>query len=240
VRERALFVSWLRSSYVSPRPAVNGRVGRYVTDAEFIGQLTVSQPVRPSRPQLPHFSGGQLSPGVPLPNGAIIATMTFPAPWLESDPDVIAGGIGRRPVLSVPAAINARVIAGRSPGLRDPVVQYVIRGVSRLPGGAHEPVTARARAGPAAAPDHGRIPADRAALPLVSGLPARAAARPGIARDQRTDGGRGLVPAVTAADSGTRCLAVWCGCTHFPDDSQPPEPIPWPDDVPYPGPAAFC
>jgi hypothetical protein len=39
-----------RSRDVRPRPAVNGCVGRYVADAEFIGQLPVRQAVHPPRP----------------------------------------------------------------------------------------------------------------------------------------------------------------------------------------------
>jgi len=40
----------VRSRDVRPRPAVNGCVGRYVANAEFIGQLPVRQAVRPPHP----------------------------------------------------------------------------------------------------------------------------------------------------------------------------------------------
>src|ERR1700739_1426468 len=39
----------MRSGDVRPRPAVDSRVGRYVADAEFAGQLLVSQAVCPPR-----------------------------------------------------------------------------------------------------------------------------------------------------------------------------------------------
>src|SRR5215471_16755207 len=94
-------------------------------------------------------------------DGAVIAAVAFPAPRLEPGPDVITGGIGRRPVLGGPAAINAGVIAGRPPGFLNPVVQHVSGRVSRLPGGPGQLVPARPRAGPAITPDRGQNPAGR-------------------------------------------------------------------------------
>lgn len=65
-----------------------------------------STPSRPPGPQLPDFPAGQLGPGVTLAGTTVIAAMTLPAPWLESDPDVIAEGIDRRPVLRRFTAIS--------------------------------------------------------------------------------------------------------------------------------------
>jgi hypothetical protein len=46
-RHRAIV---MRSRDVRPRPAVDRCVGRYIADAEFIGQLLIRQAVRPPRP----------------------------------------------------------------------------------------------------------------------------------------------------------------------------------------------
>jgi len=129
---------------VRPCPAVDSRVGRYVADAEFAGQLLVSQAIRPPRPQLPHFLGGQLGPGISLADRAIMATVAFAASRLKSDPDVIAGRIGRGPVLGPAAAINALVIAGRPAGFLDTVMPDVIRRAFRPQSGAGQFVPAGA------------------------------------------------------------------------------------------------
>ena len=119
-------------------------MGRYVADAEFIGQLPVSQAVRPPRPQLCYFPGGQLGLGIPLADCAVVAAMAFPASRLESDPDVIAEGIGGGPVLGLAAAINALAVAGRPPGFPDTVMPYVVRRAFRPQGGTGQLVSARA------------------------------------------------------------------------------------------------
>jgi hypothetical protein len=63
----------VRSRDMRPRPAVDSCVGRYIADAEFIGQLLIRQAVRPPRPQLSHFSGRQLGARTPLADGAVVA-----------------------------------------------------------------------------------------------------------------------------------------------------------------------
>src|SRR5579862_4315788 len=102
-RSRAVMVGSIlsgpRSGHVRPRLAVDGRAGGHVADAEFGGKLPVGHAVRPPGPQLPYLPGGQLGPGVTLTGAAVIGAVAFPAPRLESYPDVIAGGIDRRPVL---------------------------------------------------------------------------------------------------------------------------------------------
>jgi len=89
------FAAELRSSYVRPCLAVDGRAGGYVADAEFGGQLPVGQAVGPACPQLSHPVVAELGLGVARADGAVVAAMAFPAPWLESTPDVGAGGIDR-------------------------------------------------------------------------------------------------------------------------------------------------
>ena len=205
-----------------PRPSVDSRVGRYVADAEFAGQLLVSQAIRPPRPQLPHFLGGQLGPGISLADRAIVATVAFAAPRLESDPDVIAGGVGRGPVLGPAAAINAPVIAGWPAGILDTVMPDVIRGPFRPQGGTGQLVPAPARAAPAIPPDPGEPPADRAPLPFVSGFPARAPARPRVTRHKRAKGGCQLVSAVALAQDSPVSSPADRGLPHFGDDGEFP------------------
>ena len=162
----------LRSRYVRPGLAVDRRAGGHVADAEFGGQLPVGQAVGPACPQLPDFVVGQLGPGVTRTDSAVIAAVAFAAPWLESGPDVAAGGIDRRPVLGGLPAINAGVPAGRSAGLRYALVPDVIGRAGGLPGGPGQLVSARAGTGSVVAPDHGQGAADRAVFLLVSGLAA--------------------------------------------------------------------
>jgi hypothetical protein len=169
------------SGDVRPRPAVNSRVGRYVADAEFTGQLAVRQAFRPPRPQLPHFLGGQLGPGVSLADRAVMAAMTFPAPRPESDPDVLAGGIGGGPIFSGAAAINASVVTGRPACSLNPVMPDIIGWVIHPQGGAGQLVPAGAGAAQMVPPDPGEPPADRASLPFIFGSPARATARSRVA-----------------------------------------------------------
>jgi hypothetical protein len=159
-----------------PCPAVDGGAGRHIADAEFGGQLPEGHAVGPARPQLSHFLLGQLGPGVTLADCAVIVAMAFPAPWLESDPEVVDGGIDRRPVLSWLTAINAGVSAGRAAGLLDALVPCGIGRVGGLPGGTGQLVSADPGAALTVAADHGERPADRAVFPLVFRLAARASA----------------------------------------------------------------
>src|SRR5215831_10952743 len=175
------------SVYVRPCFAVDGRAGGDVADAEFGGELPVGQAIGPACPQLPYFSAGQLGPRVALADGAVIITVASAAAWLESGLEVIAGRIGRRPVLGWVTAIGAGVAAGRSPGFGHAAVAHVIGGVCGLPGGPGQLVSARAGAAFTAAPDHCERPAHRAVLFLVFGRAARASARPGPAGDKRGD-----------------------------------------------------
>ena len=155
-----------------PGPAIDRRAGGYVADAEFGGHLPVGQAVGPACPQFPDFVVGQLGPGVTRAGSAVIAAVAFPAPWLESAPDVAAGGIDRRPVLGGFTAINAGVSAGGPAGFVNTFVPYVIGRNCGLPGGPGQLVSARAGAASVVAPDHGEHTADRAVLLLVFGLAA--------------------------------------------------------------------
>jgi pimeloyl-ACP methyl ester carboxylesterase len=177
---QAVADTW-RSGDVRPRPAVDSRVGRHVADAEFTGQLPVSQAGRPPRPQLPYFLGGQLGPGISLADRAVITAMAFPAPRLESDPNVIAGGIGSGPVLSLAAAINAPVVAGWPAGFLNTAMPDVIRRAFCAQGSTGQLVSARAGTAQMVSPDPGEPPADQAPLPFILGPPARAPARPCVA-----------------------------------------------------------
>src|SRR5579862_2195773 len=156
-RSRAVMVGSIlsgpRSGHVRPRLAVDGRAGGHVADAELGGELQVGQAVRPPRPQLAYLPGGQLGPGVTLTGAAVIGAVAFPAPRLKSYPDVIAGGIDRRPVLHGLAAINAGVSASRPAGFLNAVVPYVIGRTCGLTHTSGQLVPARAGAAFVVAPD---------------------------------------------------------------------------------------
>src|SRR5215467_9052159 len=169
------------SVYVRPCFAVDGRAGGHVADAEFGGELPVGQAVGPACPQLPYFSAGQLGPRVALADGAVIIAVASAAAWLESGLEVVAGRIGRRPVLGRVTAIGAGVAAGRSPGFGHAAVPHVIGRVGGLPGGPGQLVSARAGAAFAVAPDQRKRFAHWAVPFLVFGRAARAFARLGIA-----------------------------------------------------------
>src|SRR5215475_14782999 len=201
-----------------PGLAVDGRAGRHVADAEFGGELPVRQAVRPACPQFPYLSAGQLGPWVTLADRAVMAAVATAAPWLESGPDVIAGWVGRRPVLGGFTAVNARVAAGRSPGFRNAAVPHGVGRVGCLPGGPGELVPARAGATAAVAPDHGECPAHRAALLLVFGRAPGAPARLGIACRKRADPRGGFFTAVAPAPGCLVASRVRGDLRHFPED----------------------
>src|SRR4029077_1931505 len=169
------------SAHVCPCLAVDGCAGGHVADAEFGGELPVSQAICPSCSQFSYFSAGQLGPGVILADSAVVVAVASAAPGLESGPDVIARRIYCRPVLGRLTAVSAGVAAGRPLGFVHAVVPHGIGRVGCLPGGLGELVSAFAGATAAVAPDHGSRPAHRAALLLVFGRAPRAPARLGIA-----------------------------------------------------------
>jgi len=227
------FAAELRSRHVRPCLAIDRRAGRRVADAEFGGQLLVGQAVGPACPQLSYSFVGQLGPGVALADRAVIGAVAFPASRLESDLDVIAGGIDCRPVLGGPTAINAGVAAGRAAGFPHALVPYVIGRVCCLPGPPGQLVPARAGAALVVAPDHGERSADRAVLLLVSGLTARASARLGIACLKRADARGDFFSAVASTQRRPVVPAILSGLLHFPDDGESPVPFASFDDVPH-------
>src|SRR5215472_12397096 len=85
----------MRSVHMGPCFAVDGRAGCHVADAEFGGELPVSQAVGPAGPEFPYLPGGQLGPSVALADSAVIEAVASAAPWLESGLDVIAGRVDR-------------------------------------------------------------------------------------------------------------------------------------------------
>ena len=127
-------VAGRRSNYVRPGLAVDSGAGGYVADAEFGGQLPVGHAFGSACPQLSDFLVGQLGPGVTLADRAVIGAVAFAAPWLEPDPDVVARGIDRRPVLGRFPAVNTCVTAGWAAGFVNALVPYVIGRVGGLPG----------------------------------------------------------------------------------------------------------
>jgi hypothetical protein len=218
---------------VRPGLAVDGRAGRHVADAEFGGQLPVRQAVCPACPQFPYLSAGQLGPWVTLADGAVMVAVAAAAPWLESGPDVIAGWVGRRPVLGGFTAVNAGVTAGRSPGFRNAAVPHGVGRFGCLPGGPGELVSARAGATAAVAPDHGECSAHRAALLLVFGRAPGAPARLGIACYKRADARDAFFAAVAPADGCPVASPVRGGLRHFPDNGEPAVSVAPIDDVPH-------
>ena len=112
-----------------------------------------SQSLCPPGSQLPHSFVCQRGPGIALADGAVVVAVAFPAPRLESYPDVIAGGIDRRPVLRGLAAIDAGVSAGRPADFLDAVVPYVIGRACSLARASGQLVAARAGAAFVVAPD---------------------------------------------------------------------------------------
>jgi hypothetical protein len=108
-----------------------------------------------------------------LPDGAVIGAVAFAAPWLESDPDVVAGWIDRRSVLSPVTAIDAGVIAGRAADLRDALVPDGVGQVACLPAW---------RRGPAGIRSHGSSFCGRAGSGLVLRRPGIVSARIGVGR----------------------------------------------------------
>ena len=74
--------------------------------------------------------------------------------------------------------------------------------------------------------------ADRAALLLVSGLAARASARPGIARAERGDARGGFFAAVAPAEGHPVTSPVGCDLLSFPDDGEPHR-VDRADDAPH-------
>src|SRR5215471_20889536 len=221
------------SAHVRPGPAVDGRAGGHVADAEFGAELPVSQALCPACPQFPYFSAGQFGPGIALAGSAVVVTMAFAASRLESDPEVIAGRIDRRPILGWPTAIGARVIAGRSAGFGHPAMPPGVGGVRCLPGGPGELVPARAGAAAVVAADHGECPADRAALLLVFGRAPGAPARLGVAGDKRAEARGDLVAAIAPAPGRPVAPAVRAERLHFGDDGEPAVFFPRIDDVPH-------
>ena len=183
-----------------PGLAVDSGAGGYVADAEFGGQLPVGHAFGSACPQLSDFLVGQLGPGVTLADCAVIGAVAFAAPWLEPDPDVVARGIDRRPVLGRFPAVNTCVTAGWAAGFVNALVPYVIGRVYCLPGGSSQLVSACAGAASVVAPDHGECSADRAMSLLIFGLAARASARLRTAGLKGGNAGRGFLPAVAPAE----------------------------------------
>jgi hypothetical protein len=206
---------------VRPGFAVDGRAGRCVADAEFGGELPVSQAVGPARPKLPYFSAGQLGSWITVANGAVIVAVAAAAPRLESGPDVIAGRIDRGPILCGFTAISAGVTAGRPPGFGHATVPYGIGRVCCLQGGPGQLISTRAGTAAAAPADHGERSADRAALSLVFGRATRASARLGIARVKRADPRGDFCSAVAPAQGCPVSSPVRGELLHFPYDGEP-------------------
>ena len=221
------------SAHVRPGPAVDGSAGSHVTDAEFGGELAVSQALCPACPHFSHFPAGQFGPGITLAGGAIVVAVAFAASRLESDPEVITGRIDRRPILGRPTAIGARVTAGRPAGLFHPVVPPGVGGVWCLPGGLGELVSAHAGAAAVVAADHGECPAHRAALLLVFGRAPGAPARFGVTGDKRAEARNDLVTAVAPAPCCPVASAVRAELLHFGDDGEPAVFVPRVDDMPH-------